>query len=248
MRTVGRETGLDRGSVLIAVDRRIGVVRRQIRPVPCCDGYSDEPSVRRPGGVGSASGWALSPGKRGTIRRFEGRRKLRNSGDSIDHRMQSAARRQGQGVVNTDRDRQSRNGRQSRQRRRNGDRQAARGQRGTNRTPRLERRYHDQAERSLAMPHKGSLTSPAPAPGGPLVVHGCPAPRLERAILRWGRIGLIVAAVIAAFGGAGYVLALAIGVLAGAVAALAAGLQALGGALILCAIGVFLLLALGAKK
>lgn len=93
-----------------------------------------------------------------------------------------------------------------------------------------------------------TLAPPAPAPGGPLVMDGCPAPRLEQAVLMWGRIGLIVAAVIAAFGGAGYVLGLAIGVLAGAVAALAAGLQALGGALILCAIGVFMLLALGAKK
>ena len=98
------------------------------------------------------------------------------------------------------------------------------------------------------MPAEQPLTSPTPAPGGPLVVDGCPAARLERAVLSWGRIGLIVAAVIAALGGAGYVLALAIGVLAGAIAALAAGLQALGGALVLCAIGVFMLLALGAKK
>lgn len=83
---------------------------------------------------------------------------------------------------------------------------------------------------------------------GALVQNGHPTPQLKRAVVAWGKIGLIVAAVIAALGGATYLFAAAIGLLGSAIVALAAGIVLLAKGLVGCAIGVFLLLALGAKK
>lgn len=92
------------------------------------------------------------------------------------------------------------------------------------------------------------LVSPVPAAKSPLVTDGCPARRLEHAVLGWGKIGLIIAAVIAALGGAGYVFALGIGILAGAFAALAAAVVLLAKGLVACVISVGVMMALGAKK
>lgn len=104
-----------------------------------------------------------------------------------------------------------------------------------------------RASYPLLQPPAAPLGAPA-STRGPLVQDGCPTPRLQRAVWGWVKLGFLAAGVLAGLGGGGYLCALAISVMAGAIAALAAGLQALGTALVICAVGVFLLMALGSKR
>lgn len=104
-----------------------------------------------------------------------------------------------------------------------------------------------RASYPLVQPPAAPLDAPESA-RGPLVHAGRPTPRLQWAVWSWAKLGFLAAAVLAGLGGGGYVCALAISVLAGAVAALAASLQVLGTALVICAVGVFLLMALGSKR
>lgn len=123
------------------------------------------------------------------------------------------------------------------------------------RNPRREQSRHLAKERpqnrggtALSTPPERPPAAPASKSEGPLIAGGAPTPRLERTVFRWGKIVLVIAAVITAVGGAGYLLALAVGVLAAAIVALAEGLQLLAWALVWFAIGIFLVSNLGAKE